>query len=64
MFDPAFRASFVGGKLAFPLCRLKPIDVSFMKTIHNKVNIVPVIAKADTLTKGEVVSLKQKVQYC
>ncbi|PNI14359.1 SEPT2 isoform 40, partial [Pan troglodytes] len=29
---------------------LKPLDVAFMKAIHNKVNIVPVIAKADTLT--------------
>uniref|UniRef100_A0A671S718 Septin-2-like n=1 Tax=Sinocyclocheilus anshuiensis TaxID=1608454 RepID=A0A671S718_9TELE len=29
---------------------LKPLDVEFMKAIHSKVNIVPVIAKADTLT--------------
>uniref|UniRef100_A0A8C9TXD1 Septin 2 n=1 Tax=Scleropages formosus TaxID=113540 RepID=A0A8C9TXD1_SCLFO len=28
---------------------LKPLDVQFMKAIHNKVNVVPVIAKADTL---------------
>ena len=41
--------------------RLKPLDVSFMKAIHHKVNIVPVIAKADTLTKVEVVKLKRKV---
>ncbi|CAG08576.1 unnamed protein product [Tetraodon nigroviridis] len=27
---------------------LKPLDVEFMKAIHSKVNIVPVIAKADT----------------
>ncbi|XP_074643656.1 septin-2B-like isoform X2 [Tubulanus polymorphus] len=40
---------------------LKPLDVSFMKTIHNRVNIVPVIAKADTLTKAEVDRLKGRV---
>ena len=32
-----------------------------MKCLHNKVNIVPVIAKADTLTKKEVISLKQRI---
>ncbi|MCL4131339.1 UNVERIFIED_CONTAM: hypothetical protein GTU68_021545 [Idotea baltica] len=40
---------------------LKPLDIQFMKQLHNKVNIVPVIAKADTLTKGEVAKLKKKV---
>ncbi|XP_076069926.1 septin 1 isoform X4 [Oratosquilla oratoria] len=40
---------------------LKPLDVQFMKQLHNKVNIVPVIAKADTLTKAEVAKLKKKV---
>jgi septin family protein len=35
-----------------------------MKALHHKVNIVPIIAKADTLTLNEVKSLKQKVmQY-
>ena len=32
-----------------------------MKAVDHKVNIVPVIAKADTLTKQEVQRLKQKV---
>lgn len=32
-----------------------------MKAAHYKVNIVPVIAKADTLTKQEVQKLKNKV---
>jgi len=40
---------------------LKPIDITVMKCLHNKVNIVPVIAKADTLTKKEVISLKQRI---
>ena len=32
-----------------------------MKAVDHKVNIVPVIAKADTLTKQEVIRLKHKV---
>ena len=41
--------------------RLKPLDIQVMKALHHKVNIVPIIAKADTLTLKEVKSLKQKV---
>ena len=40
---------------------LKIIDVEFMKSIHDKVNIIPVIAKADTLTSQEAQDLKIKV---
>lgn len=32
-----------------------------MKKLHNKVNIVPVIAKSDVLTKKEVQKLKKRV---
>lgn len=32
-----------------------------MKQLHNKVNIVPVIAKADVLTKKEMQKLKKKI---
>ncbi|KAJ9592522.1 hypothetical protein L9F63_015795 [Diploptera punctata] len=39
---------------------LKPLDIEFMKQLHNKVNIVPVIAKADVLTKKEVLRLKKR----
>jgi len=40
---------------------LKPLDIEFMKSLHNRVNIVPVIAKSDTLTKQEVNRLKKRV---
>ena len=43
------------------LFRLKPLDTQFMKMLHHKVNIVPVIAKADMLTKKEVARLKKRV---
>lgn len=41
--------------------RLKPLDIELMKKLHNKVNIVPVIAKSDVLTKKEIQRLKKKV---
>lgn len=40
---------------------LRQIDLEFMRRLHRKVNIVPVIAKADTLTEGEVVKLKRQI---
>ena len=33
-----------------------------MKHLHDKVNIVPVIAKADTLTPSELRKLKDRVR--
>ncbi|CAH1232795.1 SEPT5 [Branchiostoma lanceolatum] len=39
---------------------LRPLDREFMKRLQDKVNIVPVIAKADTLTPAEVKKLKAK----
>ncbi|XP_014274117.1 septin-1 [Halyomorpha halys] len=41
---------------------LKPLDIEFMKMLHNKVNIVPIIAKADCLTKNEKLRLKERVK--
>lgn len=38
------------------------MDVEFMKTLHEKVNIVPVLAKADSLTPEEVRKIKMKVR--
>ncbi|KAL3318438.1 Septin-4 [Cichlidogyrus casuarinus] len=41
---------------------LRPLDVQFMKRLHNKVNIVPVIAKADTLTLQELHQFKERLR--
>jgi septin 2 len=41
---------------------LKPLDIEFMKQLHDKVNVIPVIAKADTLTPLEVKTLKKRVR--
>lgn len=37
------------------------MDVEFMKALHEKVNIVPVLAKADSLTSVEIRKMKLKV---
>uniref|UniRef100_A0A8C2ZHI6 Septin 4a n=1 Tax=Cyclopterus lumpus TaxID=8103 RepID=A0A8C2ZHI6_CYCLU len=41
---------------------LRPLDVACMKALHNKVNIVPVVAKADSLTQAEVHRKKMKIR--
>ncbi len=43
------------------LFSLKPLDIEFMKQLHHLVNIIPVIAKSDTLTAPELKKLKQRV---
>jgi len=40
---------------------LKPLDVEFMKRLHDKVNVIPVIAKADTMTPEEVTHFKRQI---
>ncbi|CAO3622583.1 unnamed protein product [Cunninghamella blakesleeana] len=40
---------------------LKPLDIEFMRRLHTRVNLIPVIAKADTLTEEEVVAFKQRI---
>ncbi|KAL2153209.1 hypothetical protein VTH82DRAFT_4364 [Thermothelomyces myriococcoides] len=40
---------------------LKPLDIEVMKRLHTKVNLIPVIAKADTLTDEEVAAFKARV---
>ncbi|KIR35322.1 septin ring protein [Cryptococcus deuterogattii MMRL2647] len=40
---------------------LKAIDIEFMRRLHNKVNLIPIIAKADTLTDDEIIAFKQRI---
>nr|CAD7445598.1 unnamed protein product [Timema bartmani] len=39
---------------------LKPLDVEFMQRLHDKVNIIPAIAKADTMTPDECSHFKKQ----
>lgn len=40
---------------------MKALDIELMKKLHDKVNIIPVIAKADTLTPEECAHFKKQV---
>ncbi|XP_076358239.1 septin-7-like isoform X2 [Tachypleus tridentatus] len=40
---------------------LKTLDIEFMKRIHDKVNIIPLIAKADTMTSEECALFKRTI---
>ena len=42
--------------------RLKHIDIAFMRSLHRKVNIVPIIAKSDTMTTKEKEEFKMQVR--
>ncbi|KAM4650775.1 neuronal-specific septin-3 isoform 1-T1 [Discoglossus pictus] len=41
---------------------LRPLDLEFMKHLSKVVNIIPVIAKADTMTMEEKIEFKQRVR--
>lgn len=41
--------------------RMKDVDVEFMKRLHQCVNLIPVIAKADTMTTNELAEYKQLI---
>ncbi|KAF8632565.1 hypothetical protein AX15_001775 [Amanita polypyramis BW_CC] len=40
---------------------LKQIDIEFMRRLHTKVNLIPIIAKADTLTDEEIIAFKERI---
>lgn len=44
--------------------RLRPLDLEFMRRLSKIVNVVPVIAKADTLTLEERAEFKRRVRAC
>lgn len=40
---------------------LKPLDIEVMRRLHTKVNLIPVIAKADTMTDEEIMAFKARI---
>ncbi|KAI1384996.1 Septin-domain-containing protein [Hypoxylon trugodes] len=40
---------------------LKPLDIEVMRRLHTKVNLIPVIAKSDTLTDDEITGFKSRI---
>ncbi|KAL7411783.1 Septin [Mrakia frigida] len=41
---------------------LKPLDIEIMKRLGTRVNLIPVVAKADTLTPEDLQTFKQKIR--
>lgn len=42
--------------------RLKPLDIEVMKRLGTRVNLIPVVAKADTLTQTDLATFKHRVR--
>ncbi|POW09923.1 hypothetical protein PSHT_08926 [Puccinia striiformis] len=42
--------------------RLKPLDIETMKRLGSRVNLIPVVAKADTLTPQDLERFKQRIR--
>lgn len=40
---------------------LKALDILLMKLVHEKVNLIPIVAKSDTLTDDEIEEFKQRI---
>jgi cell division control protein 12 len=58
----AFLPSYFLVTLTIPILRLKPLDIEIMKRLGTRVNLIPVIAKADTLTQNDLYAFKQRVR--
>lgn len=41
---------------------LKPLDIQIMKKLGSRVNLIPVISKADTLTPNEMLEFKKRIR--
>lgn len=41
---------------------LKPLDIEIMKRLGTRVNLIPVVAKADTLTQHDLYTFKQRIR--
>ncbi|KAI6144360.1 Septin-domain-containing protein [Pisolithus tinctorius] len=41
---------------------LKPLDIEIMKRLGTRVNLIPVVAKADTLTQNDLFTFKRRIR--
>lgn len=41
---------------------MRALDIEAMERLHTRVNVIPVIAKADTLTNEELELMKERVK--
>lgn len=42
---------------------LKPLDIEVMKRLSSRVNLIPVVGQADTLSPADLTLFKQRVSY-
>ena len=42
---------------------LKPLDIEVMKRLSSRVNLIPVVAKADTLSPSDLAKFKHRVCF-
>ena len=42
---------------------LKPLDIETMKRLGSRVNLIPIVAKADTMTPSDLANFKAKVRF-
>lgn len=42
---------------------IKPIDLAVMKQLERRVNVIPVIAKSDTIAKNELAKFKENIMH-
>ncbi|EGV63963.1 Cell division control protein 3 [Yamadazyma tenuis] len=40
---------------------LRALDIEFMKQVHEKVNLIPIVAKSDTLSEEETAGFKKRI---
>ena len=45
-----------------PWSSLKPLDIETMKRLGTRVNLIPVIAKADTMSPADLEEMKERVR--
>ncbi|KAI7827137.1 Septin-domain-containing protein [Gamsiella multidivaricata] len=61
LVDSPMAHSLPDACLYFVLYDLKPVDIVFMKRIMNHVNLIPILAKADTLSVNQLWKAKAKI---
>ncbi|KAF8940388.1 Septin 4 [Dissophora ornata] len=61
LVDSPMAHSLPDACLYFVLYDLKPVDIVFMKRIMHKVNLIPILAKADTLSINQLWKAKSRI---
>ncbi|KAF9183962.1 Septin-6 [Haplosporangium sp. Z 767] len=61
LVDSPMAHSLPDACLYFVLYDLKPVDIVFMKRIMNHVNLIPILAKADTLSANQLWKAKARL---